>query len=255
MKKNPNDKVGTYRLRAYPAAQPRDMMHENLPYRINQLNMRGLGTVIRRLISATILIAFIILSFSVIIFATSMKTLIKENPAALTEYIPEWLNSAAGGDVAGLVDQFFPQLASVVVVVVNKAIEILVGVLGTFERHPTISGMHRNKAMTIFLAQAFNTGVLPLVCSMRLPASARSCSCSAPIIGLFCCLAGPKGALDIPFLAGDHYTMDARWHKDVGTILAYSLVIQAIVGCFVPFAPGVVHMLKKKMKMGGVMHR
>ena len=81
MKKNPNDKVGTYRLRAYPAAQPRDMMHENLPYRINQLNMRGLGTVIRRLISATILIAFIIFSFSVIIFATSMKTLIKENPA------------------------------------------------------------------------------------------------------------------------------------------------------------------------------
>ena len=66
---------------------------------------------------------------------------------------------------------------------------------------------------------------------------------------------GAESALDIPFLAGDHYTMDARWHKDVGTILAYSLVIQAIVGCFVPFAPGVVHMLKKKMKMGGVMHR
>ena len=48
------------------------MMHENLPYRINQLNMRGLGTVIRRLISATILIAFIIFSFSVIIFATAL---------------------------------------------------------------------------------------------------------------------------------------------------------------------------------------
>ena len=50
--------------------------------------------------------------------------------------------------------QGFPTLASFVVVAVNLAISTLVGVLGKFERHPTLSAMHKAKATTIFISQA-----------------------------------------------------------------------------------------------------
>ncbi len=72
-----------------------------------------------------------------------------------------------------MVDVLFPALASGIVVVVNQAIVALVGALGVFERHPTLSAMHKSKVLTIFLGVAFNTGVLPLVVSAAPPPRAR----------------------------------------------------------------------------------
>ena len=51
------------------------------------------------------------------------------------------------------IDMLFPGVASALVVAVNVGVGLLVSALGKFERHTTLSGMHRNKALTIFAAQ------------------------------------------------------------------------------------------------------
>ena len=196
------------RLKAYAAAQPRDVLHENLPYRINALNVRGFGTVLRRIFSLSFLSLFILVSFGTIIAVNTSKNAARQSIAGIAGVSPS---------VLALIDMAFPSLASVVVVGVNLSIQLLVGVLGKFERHPTLSGMHKAKATTIFLAQAFNTGVVPLVVSMAPPpeayagAYAASCNCT----GYFCCAVGPKGVI----ARGLHVTMTSDWHRDVGTIL------------------------------------
>lgn len=70
---------GTRRLRAYEPSQPRDVQHENLPYRLLACNCRALGTLLRRLASFSLLCAFIMFSFGVIIAVNAPKT----DPAAL----------------------------------------------------------------------------------------------------------------------------------------------------------------------------
>ena len=247
------------RLKAYAAPQPRDLLHENLPYRINALGVRGLSTLVRRLISTALLMSFLLVSFGMIAVVNSLK-------ADLTEQIQilerQGRLDLLPNSVRGLLDALVPQLpalASAVVAGVNLAIQALVGFLGNFERHPTLSNMHKNKAITIFLAQAFNTGILPLIVFMAPPpaafmsvagnrtAYADACNCG----GLFCCILGPTGAL----MRGQHVTMWAGWHEDVGSLLISSLVIQALLATVLWAAPMVVHLLKRAIKAASVMHR
>lgn len=232
------------KLKAYPAAQPRDVLHENLPYRILAFDLRGLSTLLRRAISYSFLILFILVSFGTIIAVNSSKTAAQQQLATVTTLSPSLL---------ALIDMAFPSIASLVVVGVNLSIQMLVGALGKFERHPTLSAMHRAKATTIFMAQAFNTGIVPLVVSMAPPprayagAFAASCNCA----GYFCCVVGPKG-----FLArGLHVTMTSDWHRDVGTILTSSLLIQALLALVLWLGPLCGFKAKRALLKGGVMHR
>lgn len=235
---------GGQKLKAYPAAQPRDVMHENLPYRINALDARGMGTALRRLVSLSFLSAFILVSFGTIIAVNSSKNAAQQQLSTMSTLSPS---------VLALIDMAFPSIASVVVVGVNLSLQLLVGALGKFERHPTLSGMHKAKATTIFIAQTFNTGVVPLVVSMAPPpnayagAYAASCNCS----GYFCCAVGPKGVI----ARGMHVTMTSDWHRDVGTILASSLLIQAVLALVLWAVPMVVFKLKRAALKGGVLHR
>ena len=206
--------------------------------------VRGLGTAARRVLSFLLLGVFLLLSFATIIAVTSTKTDVQK--LLLTD-------TALPAELVASVEQSFPTLASFVVVVVNAALSALVGVLGRFERHPTLSAMHRSKAITIFMSQAFNTGVLPLVVSMSPPpkayagAYAASCNCT----GYICCAVGPKGII----ARGLHATMDASWHKDVGTIVVSSMFIQAVVAIFAFATPWALFVAKRRAKRGGVLHR
>lgn len=132
------------RLRAFPAPQPRDVLHQNLPYRILALNARGMSTLLRRGVAMALLSACLLVSFAIIIAVNSLKNDAQQRILA-SPTLPT--------NLVSLVDMAFPTLASVVVVGVNVAIQALVGALGKFVRHPTLSAMHRNKASVIFLTQ------------------------------------------------------------------------------------------------------
>lgn len=67
------------RLKAYAAPQPRDVLHENLPFRILAFNLRGLTTALRRVISYAILSLFMLISF-----ATSNPRRDSSNPLLAT---------------------------------------------------------------------------------------------------------------------------------------------------------------------------
>jgi len=235
-----------HRLRAFPPPQPRDVQHANLPYRVLALNCRGLGTALRRLISKGLLVLFILVSFGVIIAVNAPKT----NSDALATVMAE-LNIDAETAVL-VVDTVFPFVASIVVVVVNKAIELLVGLLGSFERHPTLSAMHKSKASTLFIAQAFNTGLVSLVLLAAPPPALYAdymdqCQCG----GLFCCAIGPNGVL----LRGAHLTMTSGWHKDVGTLVVSSMIIQALLVWVGPWPLMLIAYLKRRFLAASAGHR
>ena len=75
-------------------------------------------------------------------------------------------------------------------------------------------------------------------------AYAASCVCDA----LFCCAVGPKGV----FARGPHLTLSAQWHKDVGIIIASTLMIQTLTACGLWAVPLCVHRLKRRLKMKAV---
>jgi len=247
-------RLGGRRLRAYPAAQPRDVLHANLPFRILALNCRGFTTLLRRLISTLCLLIFLAISFAAIIVVNAAKGAVR-NPADIGL-------ASLPASAATYVDTVFSTLASLVVVIVNQGIVFLVGALGVFNRHPTLSGMHRSKVVVIFVAVAFNTGLLPLLLLAAPPPSLYTgtyvsvrCNCT----GIFCCEVGPKGFFARGALSDDPAatmaTMSAAWHKDVGILLVSSLFIQAVSGLFVWIAPCATAILKRRCCAGGVMHR
>lgn len=233
------------RLRAFVATEPRDVLHENLPHRILSCGPRGLETALRRCVSFVVLSTFLLASFGTIIAITSSK-------ADLQRMLLEGQRSTLPPALVAAVEQGFPTLASFVVVGVNTALATLVSVLGRFERHPTLSATHRSKAITIFLSQAFNTGIVPLVVSMSPPPKAIAadlsyCNCT----GYFCCVAGPKGVI----ARGLHATMDASWHTDVGSLLVASLLLQAVVEIFSFVAPCAFFLTCRRLRRGSVLHR
>jgi tripartite-type tricarboxylate transporter receptor subunit TctC len=141
-----------WRLRAFAPPHPRDVLHENLPYRLLRLDFKAFTTFCRRLIATALLVAFLLVSFGVIIGVNAAKM---DPDALFSDLDPETKEI--------IVDSLFPLLASIILVVVNTSIAVMVSTLGEFERYPTLSGMHQNKAVTIFLAQAFNTGFVTLL--------------------------------------------------------------------------------------------
>ena len=237
------------RLRAYPATQPRDVLYANLPYRILALNCRGFNTFLRRFIAKMLLAAFMAISFSAILIVNSLKS----DLTASSDGGPSMLSAFnIPSSMVALVEGVLPTVASLFVVVVNQAIIFLVGALGKFERHPTLSGMHKSKLLTILIAVAFNTGFLPLIVSMAPPPAwtvehAADCMCES----YFCCWFGSRGVL----MRGEHITMTKAWHKDVGTMMVSTLLIQSLAAVAAPCAPCILSRLKKKVMAGGVLHR
>ena len=148
-----------------------------MPYRLLRLDFKAFTTFCRRLIATALLVAFLLISFGVIIGVNAAK----KDPDALFSHLDPDTKEI-------LVDSLFPLLASIILVVVNTSIVMIVSTLGDFERYPTLSGMHQNKAVTIFLAQAFNTGFVTLLLMAAPPPEfyrSYEPNCQCP--KLFCC--------------------------------------------------------------------
>ena len=230
-----------WRLRAFAPPHPRDVLHENLPYRLLRLDFKAFTTFCRRLIATALLVAFLLVSFGVIIAVNAAKM---DPDALFSDLDPETKEI--------IVDSLFPLLASIILVVVNTSIVIIVSTLGEFERYPTLSGMHQNKAVTIFLAQAFNTGFVTLLLMAAPPPEfyrfyEPNCLCPK----LFCCGIGSKGLI----MRGPHLTMSWLWHLDVGTLLVSAMVVEAITALTGPWVPYVMFNCKKRFSANGKRHR
>ena len=231
-------------------------LQQNLPYRILAFNLRGLDTALRRLVSAMILFAFLLISFITILSVNSLK-----------EDLRTQLRNGASipADLLTYVDQGFPIVASVVVVAVNVAIGVIVSVLGKYSRHPTLSAMHKNKVSTILWSTVFNTGVLPVIVSMAPPPRAyigayqQACTETCDASSVFClrgdgplfCLFGPTGVL----ARGNYFTMSTGWYKDVGVLMVTALFFQTVSACTAWSVPWIASTIKRKLKAGSVMHR
>ena len=230
-----------WRLRAFVPPHPRDVLHENLPYRLLRLDFKAFTTFCRRLIATALLVAFLLVSFGVIIGVNAAKM---DPDALFSDLDPETKEI--------IVDSLFPLLASIILVVVNTSIVIIVSSLGEFERYPTLSGMHQNKAVTIFLAQAFNTGFVTLLLMAAPPPEfyrSYEPDCQCP--KLICCGIGPKGLI----MRGPHLTMSWLWHLDVGTLLVSAMVVEAITALTAPWVPYIMFNCKKRCSANGKRHR
>ena len=230
-----------WRLRAFVPPHPRDVLHENLPYRLLRLDFKAFTTFCRRLIATALLVAFLLVSFGVIIGVNAAKM---DPDALFSDLDPETKEI--------IVDSLFPLLASIILVVVNTSIAVMVSTLGEFERYPTLSGMHQNRAVTIFVAQAFNTGFVTLLLMAAPPPEfyrSYEPDCQCP--KLICCGIGPKGLI----MRGPHLTMSWLWHLDVGTLLVSAMVVEAITALTAPWVPYIMFNCKKRCSANGKRHR
>ena len=240
-----------WRLRAFAPPHPGDVLHENLPYRLLRLDFKAFTTFCRRLIATALLVAFLLVSFGVIIGVNAAKM---DPDALFSDLDPETKEI--------IVDSLFPLLASIILVVVNTSIAVMVSTLGEFERYPTLSGMHQNRAVTIFVAQAFNTGFVTLLLMAAPPPEfyrSYEPNCQCPKV--FCCGIGSKGLI----MRGPHLTMSWLWHLDVGTVLVSAMVVQTITSITwvpsgrgegkAPWVPYLVFHCKKRFLANGKRHR
>jgi len=240
-----------WRLRAFAPPHPGDVLHENLPYRLLRLDFKAFTTFCRRLIATALLVAFLLVSFGVIIAVNAAKM---DPDALFSDLDPETKEI--------IVDSLFPLLASIILVVVNTSIAVMVSTLGEFERYPTLSGMHQNRAVTIFVAQAFNTGFVTLLLMAAPPPEfyrSYEPNCQCPKV--FCCGIGSKGLI----MRGPHLTMSWLWHLDVGTVLVSAMVVQTITSITwvpsgrgegkAPWVPYLVFHCKKRFLANGKRHR
>lgn len=200
---------GLRRLRAYPAPHPADVLHPNLPYRLRSLpNRRSWSTLGRRILGFLGILAALMLSVLGILVVTTYKN---QAIASGTSY--DESTAAALSFVASLL-----------VVVCNIFVLILATVLGKFERHETVSGMHRSKVQIVTVSQFINLGLVALVVTSAVPPNwltaieteGWSCWRVPPGGGMcaadeYCCVFGPTGLL----LRGSYLSMDTSWHVEV----------------------------------------